>query len=1269
MTTNRLPPAPLYRSFFSLLLVLFLPVVPAVAQILPPTDQTNVVYNPNTTQGVQGYEPLHFQYPLTVTAPGVITGPTTVSLVVTVVSTAPSVSVAQAAGFVSFSSPQLQFSGPNAQVQIMVHLDVPNDAGASTGDFTYEISTTGWPSGLGIVDNGTFINMHVSPPSGLNPPTVAITSPPDGTSYTLPTGGSLQVPVTVTGVSNDMAPVLTLTADIFGVDPDGVPIPDQTVELVYNGLGTTSASGSAPFTISTAGTYTISAQATNSVGGSVTTSQFVVNEAVPPPVAAINPPAGETYTYVRGLTSASVPYIYTGKSYKGGVQTLTATLDGNPITPAVLGGIGTLLATGSGTLTFDASTVNGVGQHTITVTVTDANGTGSATANFTVAEQVPTIDCNIATPIDGASIMLPPDGSALNVPFNFTSTATYGAPVTAVAATLTSSSGTVSVPLGATSGLGTASATGSGTLTNVVPGTYTIGATGSNAALSLSAYDSATITVAPPPPPTIAFSQSPSSTYTGLTGYAVNVPFAFQTTSTGAYITTQRATLDGVPVTLTTNTANGTALTATGSGTLSIPSPSAGTSSHTLIVYGTDVYNGTYSSEVSAVVTFTVTITDPAITVAINPEVAGSSPYTLPSSGSLSIPFKFTGNITAGATVDTLAGTLNGNPVTISSYSGLGTAATATGTGTLTITQAGTYTLAANDSNTASGLSANTSVTFVVNAATVKPPLTVAITQAPSPSYTLINGTGALSIPITFVGKSNNGQWWGSVSTMSATLDGVAVSLSSTNGLNTPTATSTATLSVKTAGTHVLVVKDTDPYGQVATASATFTVTIQNPVITIVVNNPSNNSCFTLPCGGCGSSLSIPFSFTSNITSPATIDVLSATLNGCAITVNASGIGTSSATGTGTITVYSAGTYTLTFKATDKSVTTSSYCGGSSGLSTTASVTFCVKKPGPPSVSITSPTQTSYTAYCLSCGGLSIPWSATASSQCGGVSKITATLDGSCLNVTASGLGTANATASGTMAVKCSGTHKLTVTAYDGNGTSSQTFCFTVRAATPTPSITIAQPTNNATFTYDYGKTPPSIPFSFTATTNSGATISSVKASLGCNSLNVTTSGIGSSTATGTGTIAICGPGTYSLNVTAVSCGVSVSSKVCFTVVQNAPPKCTVSWYGSVCGGYPQWGGGGVNCQFQIKCTTYDGRCTPQRDTSVKVCYYEIYSNGTCSSPKVYSCSNYSIGNDGVYCLNIPTSYGTHRYHVEVYNFPNGGTTPCSLGSKEFSTR
>jgi hypothetical protein len=114
-----------------------------------------------------------------------------------------------------------------------------------------------------------------------------------------------------------------------------------------------------------------------------------------------------------------------------------------------------------------------------------------------------------------------------------------------------------------------------------------------------------------------------------------------------------------------------------------------------------------------------VNVTEPEIAIAINPQIVANSPYTMPATGPLTIPFTFTGTITAGATVDTIQGNLNGTPVTITSTSGLGTSSTATASGNLVITEAGTYVVTAIDTNTASGLSATTSVTFVVEASNV----------------------------------------------------------------------------------------------------------------------------------------------------------------------------------------------------------------------------------------------------------------------------------------------------------------------------------------------------------------------------------------------------------------------------------------------------------------------------------------------------------------------------------------------------------------------
>jgi hypothetical protein len=74
----------------------------------------------------------------------------------------------------------------------------------------------------------------------------------------------------------------------------------------------------------------------------------------------------------------------------------------------------------------------------------------------------------------------------------------------------------------------------------------------------------------------------------------------------------------------------------------------------------------------------------------------------------------------------------------------------------------------------------------------------------------------------------------------------------------------------------------------------------------------------------------------------------------------------------------------------------------------------------------------------------------------------------------------------------------------------------------------------------------------------------------------------------------------------------------------------------------------------------------------VKILISEIYSNGSSSTPKAFSygrgSSNYSIECDDQYELDFNTARGKHTYHIDIYRFPNGGTTPQLVGTKEFKT-
>ncbi|MBS0633252.1 MAG: hypothetical protein JSS11_15180, partial [Verrucomicrobia bacterium] len=1225
----------------------------------PPGSPVPVIYSPDTAQSAQGTAPFTYNYDLTVTSPSSLpAGTTTITMSLGVIASPAGSDNATALSYVTFSAPVLTFTGPNQMKTTTVRLAIP--AGSANGDFAYLITTSGWPTGYNITDNGTRINAHVNPPSGLEPPVVTISSPDDGTNYTHTIGApAIMVPITVTGGATNSAPVTALTATITGYSNDNtVILPTTALNLVLTGLGTANTQGSVfgGFPVLLPGSYTVSATATNSEGQSVTSVDFTVDEIAPPPTVEILAPVTD-YSYLKGVTAATVPYSIKATSLQGGIITLQATLDGDPIVITNLAGVSTdgvtpgqLVATGLGNWVFSTSAIlGGTTEHTLVVTATDPQGSATATTKFKVTELLPSITTTIAPPLDGSVIPMPFDASNLIVPVVFTSTASpTGATVKTVSATLDGSPMTVTpTTLDRPSVTATASLSFPSGLD--LGGTHTIVATGANAGLNLSAIDDATFTITPPPPPTIAFTQSPLASYTSLLGNTLSIPFTFKTSNTGAYIKNQSATLDGIPV-LITDSANSGSLTATGGGVLSILTSLITTvgipDQHELVVTGTDVYGQTVSTSAK----FTVSTSSPVINIAINPQIVANSPYTLPTSGSLSIPFTFTGTITAGSTVDTITGSLGANsPVTISSTNGLGTSALATASGNLIITAPGTYTVTATDTNNAANVSATTSVTFVVKQAQIIPPLTVAITQAPAATYTITSGTcgGGLCIPITFVGTSNGGK----VQTMTATLDGKAISLSSLSGIGYGTATGKANLSVSTAGTHVLVVKDTDNYGQTATATTTFNVVVQNPQITTTITAPSNGAVYYLTSSGCGSTpICIPYSFTSTITGGATIDRLSATLNGCSLTLGSkTGIGTSTATGSGTLSICQVGTYTLRGTGTDTD------CGG---LSASDSVTFTVVKASPPTVCITAPTSCSYT-YITGGSAVSVPFTFVGKSISSKITKLSATLNGNAVSVTSSGLNTATATGTGTLSFTTAGSYILSVSAVDaiGTATAKTTICITVKC--PTPTVDFTTPSDCATYTYTRGDAVPTIPYSFTAKTSSGATISSVKATLGCNNLTVSATGLGTQTTIGTGTAVVSGPGTYTITATAVSGGVTVTDKVTFTVVMKEPVKtCSVTWLPPVSAGQAQKGNCYVPVKFQVqsKYSVYGStRCDNLRDTSVKICVYEVYSNGKCGPAKVYSSCDYSIDNYGNYTVNHWAPWGTHTYRTEVYCFPNGG--------------
>jgi len=462
----------------------------------------------------------------------------------------------------------------------------------------------------------------------------------------------------------------------------------------------------------------------------------------------------------------------------------------------------------------------------------------------------------------------------------------------------------------------------------------------------------------------------------------------------------------------------------------------------------------------------------------------------------------------------------------------------------------------------------------------------------------------------------------------------------------------------------------------------------------ITLNTPADQEVFVYePAVG---PLSIPFNFTASAPSVSPITNLDANLEGVGgssmpLTFTRTNNADGSITGAGAMTITAPGIYTVRVRATNNY-----------GISSDAAeYTVNVSAP-PPVVTIAQPTNTSYTMVAGT--ALSVPYSFTAKSYYGGITTLTATLNGENVSFTPTGLNTLTASGTGNFTITAAGTYTLSVTGTDANGSDTQTTTFTVKSITPAPTITIAQPVNGTVITRNAGSPATSVPFSFTAQANTGFVISAVTATLNGTPVSFTTSGLNTLTTTGTGTLSITTPGTYTLSATGTSSGVVASASTTFTVkeVTTPPPTCDVIWLPPINLNKCQQGGSVLPIKFKICCDSHGrvcenghwnncgnrygwgrdcddnihDKCKGDRDTSVVIAVYEIYSNGSVSAATLFPYDRYSpnpptytIQGGNMYHLNYPTSRGVHRYKVEVYRTPTSSTTPQLLCTKEFTTK
>jgi hypothetical protein len=645
-------------------------------------------------RAVEGPGPLTETLTLSVTSPAALpVGNYTVGFNITLTGQLPSgATAADALSYVSISPVTLNFTGPS-QTQTVTEI-VSFPASAVAGSYAYLITTNAsdWGTVPGYVDGGVYINVTVDPPQATaSAPSILINSPLPNSVFNYSAGGpALQIPFSLTATTGSSDPPITsVDADVSG----------STVTVSPVGLNTSLVTGSGTIQVAAPGIYTLTTRAYNTAGAGTASVDFTVNIlGTAPTVTGLSPANNAVFTYVTGGPALSIPVFCTATSAFGGILTVSATLNGNPIpgfsfTPS---GIGSLTGIAGSPIPLQ---ISAGGTYTLVVSVTDILGTTTATSQFTV-NQVPPPTVTISAPANGVPVIWPAGTAALNVPVAFAATA-GGGNIATVTETLNG------VNLGAAvSGVGTPTASFSGTLHITAPGNYTLSVTATDAYATTTTTRQFTVTQVPPPTVTItqpvdgATIQWPAGTTT------LNIPVSFSATAGSGNVTAVGVTLNGV-----TQSAGVSGLgtpTASFSGTLPVSAPG----NYTLNVTATDAYGTTTGSAHFAVVQQSppsVTISAPA-NGAVYTRPAGSPPTV--------VPFAFSAKATSG-TVSSVNVTLNGSAVA-ASVSGLNSA-TATGSGTLQISAGGTYTLAVTAIS--GGTPGSNSVVFTVNETTAPPPV------------------------------------------------------------------------------------------------------------------------------------------------------------------------------------------------------------------------------------------------------------------------------------------------------------------------------------------------------------------------------------------------------------------------------------------------------------------------------------------------------------------------------------------------------------------
>lgn len=585
-----------------------------------------------------------------------------------------------------------------------------------------------------------------------------------------------------------------------------------------------------------------------------------------------------------------------------------------------------------------------------------------------------------------------------------------------------------------------------------------------------------------------------------------------------------------------------------------------------------------------------------------------------------------------------------------------------------------------------------------------EPPLVNLLTPADGTIYSYSAGGPPVAVPVSFNATASA---IAPIVAIDADISGAAVTLTSITGLGTAAATGAGTLLISQPGVYTVRARATNSVGT-SMDSAEITINVVAPPPTVAIAAPALGSSYTYTGGA---ALLVPYSL-SAVSTFGGITTFTATLNGNPITLSPIGLNTLNASATGNLQIQAGGTYTLVVTATDRNGTTSS----------TRMFTVTTPVP-PPTITIAQPINGSVITRVAGSPATLVPFDFTAAASAGfTISAISATLNGNAIVVASNGIGTATTTGTGNLSISAPGTYTLIAKGNSGAVSATATTTFTVIETTPVPppTITITQPLNGSVITRMAGSPATLVPFNFTALAGSGFTISTVSATFNGNPVTFAPNGIGTGTASGAGNLSVSAPGTYTFVATGSSGASTASASVTFTVTETQPPvdTCNIRWLPPISLGKVVKGGSEMPIKFNLVCCTqpsgcqnsnhqYNGNgkghtnsngnghrkddddddndgpgngehenCPAIRDTSVVIAIYEIFPNGSSSPATLYPYGtgspnppDYTINGNKMYHLNFDTAKGKHRYHIDIYRFPAGSSTPQLVGTKEFTTR